>query len=57
MLLESVKGLFTEAHYNGFPAVLVRLEEIEEADLTPLVVEAWRCVAPKQLQRQYDSES
>ena len=37
---------FTEPHYNGFPAVLVRLPEITPAQLRSLLVEAWRCQAP-----------
>jgi hypothetical protein len=40
---------FTEPHYNGFPAILVRLGEVNVADLEVLVPEAWRCVAPKDL--------
>lgn len=40
---------FTEPHYNGFPAVLVRLAEVSVADLRVLLEEAWRCQAPAQL--------
>ena len=40
---------FTEPHYNGFPAVLVRLAAVTVADLRALLPEAWRCVAPKAL--------
>jgi hypothetical protein len=43
------KKFFTEPHYNGFPAVLVRLDEVTVADLEALVPDAWRCVAPKAL--------
>jgi hypothetical protein len=39
---------FTEPHYNGFPAVLVRLEAVTAADLKVLIAEAWRCQAPEQ---------
>jgi len=38
---------FTEPHYNGFPAVLVRLEAMTAADLRELLTEAWRCQAPR----------
>jgi hypothetical protein len=37
------KKFFTEPHYNGFPAVLVRLEAVTVADLKVLIAEAWRC--------------
>ncbi len=42
---------FTEPHYNGFPAVLVRLTEVNARDLRMLIEEAWRCQAPKELLR------
>jgi hypothetical protein len=37
---------FTEPHYAGFPAVLVRLGAVSVADLKVLIAEAWRCQAP-----------
>jgi hypothetical protein len=40
---------FTEPHYNGFPAVLVRLPRIDVAELEELVVGAWCCQAPRAL--------
>jgi hypothetical protein len=41
--------LFTEPHYDGFPAVLVRLDAVTVADLKVLIAEAWRCQAPAEL--------
>jgi hypothetical protein len=41
---------FSEPHYNGFPAVLVRLRAVSSAQLRRLVFEAWRCQAPRALQ-------
>jgi hypothetical protein len=43
------KKFFTEPHYNGFPAVLVRLKAVTVADLKVLLAEAWRCQAPATL--------
>jgi hypothetical protein len=43
------KKFFTEPHYNGFPAILVRLESVGVADLEVLLDEAWRCMAPREL--------
>lgn len=40
---------FTEPHYNGYPAVLVRLAAVTARELKPLITEAWRCQAPKSL--------
>jgi hypothetical protein len=39
------KKFFTEPHYNGFPAVLVRLEKVNNRDLEVLLEEACRCLA------------
>jgi hypothetical protein len=49
LLASSPDKFFTEAHYNGFPAVLVRLDKVDLDELTELVVDAWRCQAPRQL--------
>lgn len=46
--VEPVK-FFTEPHYNGFPAVLVRLKAVTVADLKVLLADAWRCQAPPEL--------
>jgi hypothetical protein len=43
---------FTEPHYNGFPAVLVRLAAVDAEELEELIVNAWRCQAPKALVKQ-----
>ncbi|MFI5385936.1 MAG: MmcQ/YjbR family DNA-binding protein [Fimbriimonadales bacterium] len=57
MLLGSdAEKYFTEAHYDGFSAVLVRLDAIESSELEDLIVEAWRCEAPKDLVREFDKE-
>jgi hypothetical protein len=45
---------FTEPHYNGFPAVLVRLAAIDKAELTELLTDAWRCQAPRALVKEFD---
>jgi hypothetical protein len=42
---------FTEPHYNGYPAILVRLPAIDVATLETIVRGAWRCRAPKALRK------
>ena len=37
------RKFFTEPHYDGFPAVLVRLAAVSVADLRELLAEACRC--------------
>ena len=48
---------FTEPHYNGFPAVLVRLDAIGGDELTELLTDAWRTAAPRKLVREFDAGS
>lgn len=49
LLAGDPKRFFTEPHYNGFPAVLVRLPKVTRAQLGKLILEAWRCQAPRQI--------
>jgi hypothetical protein len=53
MIAAEPAKFFTEPHYEGFPAVLVRLDAVSVADLEVLVPEAWRCQAPKGLREGY----
>ena len=48
--------LFTEPHYNGFPAVLIRLAAIDVDELEGLIRNAWRCQAPAALVRSFDEQ-
>jgi hypothetical protein len=45
------KKYFTEPHYHGYPAVLVRLAEVTVRELRPLITEAWRSQAPRELKQ------
>ena len=49
LLASGEEKFFTEPHYNGYPAVLVRLPLIEPDELEELIVDAWRCQAPRAL--------
>ena len=40
---------FTTPHFDGYAAVLVRLERIDLEELREIVVEAWLCRAPERL--------
>lgn len=46
MLTLDPAKFFTEPHYDGFPAVLVRLPAVTARELKPIITEAWRCQAP-----------
>jgi hypothetical protein len=44
---------FTTPHFDGYAAVLVRLERIPLDELEELIIEAWLARAPKRLAREY----
>lgn len=46
---------FTTPHYDGYPYVLVRLENVTFAELEELVEDAWRIRAPKRLVAEHDA--
>lgn len=48
---------FTTPHFDGYPAVLVRLEAIDELGLRELIVEAWLTQAPKRLVQEFLDQS
>ena len=49
LIAEEPGVYFTTSHFDGYPAVLCRLEELDEQSLTELAAEAWACRAPKRL--------
>lgn len=51
-LLETFPGtFFTIPHFDGYPAVLVRLDEIEVGHLREIVTDAWLLRAPRRVAR------
>jgi hypothetical protein len=48
---------FTTPHFDGYAAVLVRLDEISVDDLDEVIVEAWLARAPARLVREYVAKS
>src|SRR6476469_5219513 len=53
LLADDPAVFFTTPHFDGYPAVLVRLEEIPVDELEELIVEAWLCRAPKRVAKAY----
>ena len=47
------KVFFTIPHFDGYPAVLVLLDEIDLDGLDEVIVEAWLCRAPKRVAGAY----
>jgi hypothetical protein len=46
---------FTTPHFDGYPAVLVRLDQIDAAELAELATEAWLARAPKRLVKEWQT--
>jgi hypothetical protein len=44
---------FSTPHFDGYPAILVRLDRIAIDDLKEVIVEAWLARAPKRLAQEY----
>lgn len=53
LLADDSDVFFTTPHFDGYPAILVRLDRIGVGDLDEVIVEAWLARAPKRLARQY----
>ena len=53
LLADDPSVFFTTPHFDGYPAVLVRLDQIGLEDLREVIVEAWLARAPKRLVEAY----
>jgi hypothetical protein len=49
LIAENPDVYFTTSHFDGYPAVLCRLDRLDDAALTELAGEAWACRAPHRL--------
>jgi hypothetical protein len=47
---------FTTPHYDGYPYVLVRLQDVDPVELAELLEEAWRVRAAKRVVKAWDAE-
>ena len=56
LLADDPDVFFTTPHFDGYPAVLVRLDKITGEALEEVIVEAWLSRAPKRLAREYVDE-
>jgi hypothetical protein len=53
LLADDPGVFFTTPHFDGYPAILVRLERISVEELTEVIVEAWLARAPKRVAKAY----
>ena|SRR5208283_291145 len=56
LLAEDPYVFFTTPHFDGYPAILVRLDRITAHDLDEVIVEAWLARAPSRLAKAYAAE-
>ena len=54
LLSVDAEKFFTEPHYNDYPAVVVRLANVDTDELTGLLTAAWRTKAPRRLLAELD---
>jgi hypothetical protein len=55
LLMEAEPDVFFETpHYHGYGYVLVRLANIDDAELAEVIEDAWRLAAPKTLVKERD---
>ncbi|MDT4997185.1 MAG: hypothetical protein QOD45_1253 [Pseudonocardiales bacterium] len=53
LIADNPEVFFTIPHFDGYPAVLLRLDRADPAELGEVITEAWLLRAPKRLARQY----
>jgi hypothetical protein len=57
ILRDNDGAIFTIPHFDGYPAVLVRMDTVDIGELEELIVEAWLSRAPAKLVKAYLAES
>jgi hypothetical protein len=55
-LLAADVGFFTIPHFDGYPALLIRLDPLEIPALEEIVIDAWLARAPRRLADAYLAE-
>ena len=53
LIADDPEVYFTTPHFDGYPAVLARLERIQVPELEELITEAWLARAPRRLAEEY----
>jgi hypothetical protein len=53
VLAEAIPGVFTMEHFNGYPSVLIELQDAKKPALKQLIVDAWLAMAPADVAESY----
>lgn len=59
LLADPSGAWFTTPHFHGYPAILVRLSDLDKLtrdELTEVIVDAWLCQAPKRVVKAWLAE-
>jgi hypothetical protein len=57
LLASDPDKFFTTPHYDGYPAVLVDIAAVDEAELRELITDSWRLKAPKRVLKAFDAQT
>ncbi len=57
LVAEEPDVYFTISHFDGYPAVLARLDALDPVSLRELAGEAWACRAPRRLLAERDGRA
>ncbi len=53
VLAAGLAGFFTISHFDGYPAVLIQLDTVQEPALREAIVDGWLACAPRALAQRY----
>lgn len=56
ILAANPETTFTTPHFNGYPAVLLRLDRVDKEMLQEIITDAWLAVAPRRLADQFTAD-
>ena len=56
LLTSNPEAFFTTPHYDGWPIVLVNLDEVDHDEMRELITDSWLIKAPPRLRRQFEAQ-
>ncbi len=56
LLTSNPGAFFTTPHYDGWPIVLVNLDEVDHDEMRELITDSWLIKAPPRLRRQFEAQ-
>jgi hypothetical protein len=56
LLTSNSATFFTTPHYDGWPIILINLDEVDHDELRELITDSWLIKAPPRLRRQFEAQ-